>query len=164
MKTQTTLARLFRVIVEEASQNPHFESALAAALDTAGKGEPRKEKLIGQDDPSSEGKRGKHRRAPALIDPVQMAREGEPALRTALETLSLDQLRDIVAEFGMDPGKLVMKWVATERIIDRIVEMSITRAHKGSAFRKPADTPTSGDGGLPPSPDATGNSVTPETE
>ena len=32
-----------------------------------------------------------------------------------------------------------MKWNTSERVIDRIVEMSIARAHKGSAFRKPTD-------------------------
>ena len=32
-----------------------------------------------------------------------------------------------------------MKWNTSERVIDRIVEMSIARAHKGSAFRKPAE-------------------------
>jgi hypothetical protein len=35
----------------------------------------------------------------------------------------------------MDPGKLVIKWKKAERIIDRIVEISMARAQKGDAFR-----------------------------
>ncbi len=40
----------------------------------------------------------------------------------------------------MDPGKLVMKWKDNVRVIDRIVELSLTRSTKGDAFR--ADKPT----------------------
>ena len=53
----------------------------------------------------------------------------------------MEELRDIVAEYGMDPGRLVMKWTTPERVINRIVEMSVARAHKGNAFRKPPDEP-----------------------
>jgi len=72
------------------------------------------------------------------VDRIQSALT-ELALRSALEKLSLNQLRDIVAEYGMDPGRLVMKWMAPERVIDRIVEISSARAHKGDAFRKPSE-------------------------
>jgi hypothetical protein len=51
------------------------------------------------------------------------------------QELSLEQLRDIVAEFGMDPGKLVLKWKSPQKVIDRIVEISMPRAQKGDAFR-----------------------------
>ena len=64
-----------------------------------------------------------------------MARLGENELRSKLAGLSVDQLKDIVAEFGMDPGKLVIKWKNADRIIDRIVEISMPRAQKGDAFR-----------------------------
>ncbi len=74
-----------------------------------------------------------------MLDPVQLVRSGEQVLRSNLEKLTLDQLRDIVAEYGMDPSRLVMKWNTPERVIDRIVEISIARAHKGDAFRKPSD-------------------------
>jgi hypothetical protein len=56
-------------------------------------------------------------------------------LRARLAGLSIEQLRDIVAEHGMDPGKLVIKWKSADRIIDGIVEMSMARAQKGDAFR-----------------------------
>ncbi|WP_162527293.1 hypothetical protein [Sphingomonas solaris] len=50
-------------------------------------------------------------------------------------SLGHEQLLDIVAEFGMDPGKLVMKWKDRDRVADRIVETAIARATKGDAFR-----------------------------
>ena len=64
---------------------------------------------------------------------------GEEVLRKSLEPLSVEQLKDIVADHGMDPGKLVMKWKDAGRIIDRIVEIAIGRAQKGNAFRPEAD-------------------------
>ena len=140
MSLRNTLSHLMRVVIEEAERNPHFEAALNDALgsSTQGKRKPPKAEALGPTD-DSEAKRGKNRRAPAALDPVQVVRDGAPALQSALEKLSLEQLRDIVAEYGMDPGRLVMKWSTPERVIDRIVEMSVARAHKGNAFRKPAD-------------------------
>lgn len=154
MSLRNTLSRLMRVVIEEAERNPDFEAALNDALgsSTQGKRKPPKAEALGPAD-DGEAKRGKNRRAPAALDPVQVVRDGEPTLRSALEKLSLEQLRDIVAEYGMDPGRLVMKWNTPERVIDRIVEMSVARAHKGSAFRKPADEtppPTTGANETPP--------------
>ena len=57
-----------------------------------------------------------------------MAQSGPEALRDALQPLDLGQLLDIVAEYGMDPGKLVMKWKDKDRVVERIVEASISRA------------------------------------
>ena len=140
MSLRNTLNRLVRVVIEEAERNPDFEVALNDAIgSTPSKRKPSKMEAALDHVDDGEAKRGKNRRAPAALDPVQVVRDGEPALRIALEKLSLEQLRDIVAEYGMDPGRLVMKWNTSERVIDRIVEMSIARAHKGSAFRKPTD-------------------------
>jgi hypothetical protein len=63
---------------------------------------------------------------------IEKARE---MLRNRLRQLSLDQLRDIIAEYGMDPDKLAMKWKSTERLVDRIVEVARGRSTKGDAFR-----------------------------
>ncbi len=141
MNLRNTLNRLIRVVIEEAERNPDFEAALSDALggikkriakETAGN-------FPGEQLDSASEKRPKNRRPPAVLDPVQTVKDGEHVLREALGKLSLDQLRDIVADYGMDPGRLVMKWVAPERVIERIVEISLTRAHKGDAFRKPGD-------------------------
>lgn len=137
MSLRNTLNRLVRVVLDEAERNPRFEAELVDALnDPVAKRKPPK-----NDPPPSdaESKRGKNRREAAVLDPVQLVRDGEATLRVALGPLSLEQLRDIVAEYGMDQGRLVMKWATPERVIDRIVEMSAARAQKGNAFRRPAE-------------------------
>jgi hypothetical protein len=58
---------------------------------------------------------GGNRRTPAVLDPIDAARQGEEALRQRLAALSLEQLKDVVADYGMDPGKLVMKWKTPQR-------------------------------------------------
>lgn len=140
MSIKNILNRVVRAVIEESERNPDFELALIEALSPAStKRKGPKDGGVRTGSENDEGKRGKHRRNPAAFDPVQLIREGEPALRGALEKLSLDQLRDIVADYGMDPGRLVMKWNTPERVIDRIVEMSVARAQKGNAFRKPVE-------------------------
>ena len=163
MNLRSTLNRLVRVVIEEAGRNPPFEAALNEALGTGLKHKS-DERLHASEPPDNGGlKRGKNRRPQATLDPVQVVREGESALRSALKKLSLDQLLDIIAEYGMDPGRQVMKWKVPERVIDRIVEMSTARAHKGDAFRKPAGaqvTPAVGTVGplaLPSTPPAAGD-------
>lgn len=138
MNLKSTLTRLIRVVIEEAERNQEFEKAL---LDTLGENSKQKSSktTIKKINESNDVKRGKNRRAAAVLDPILLVRDGELTLRRELMQLSLDQLRDIVAEFGMDPGRLVMKWTSSERVIDRIVEMAITRAQKGNAFRKNTD-------------------------
>jgi hypothetical protein len=76
------------------------------------------------------------RRAPPVLDPIALARQGEGLLRERLAALDVEQLKDVVADYGMDQGKLVMKWKTPERIIERIVEFSLARAVKGDVFLK----------------------------
>jgi hypothetical protein len=128
MNLKKTLSALVSVITEEAEKSDAFRTKVEHALNInasagvlpAGTGI---------------GKRKGGRRTPAVLDPVELARQGEIALRAQISTLTLDQLRDIVAQYGMDPGKLVMKWKDPNRIMDRIVELALDRATKGDAFR-----------------------------
>lgn len=122
MKLKKALQDLMKVVVEEANRNPEFARQLEIALGLESKPE--------KQNPG----RAAHRRAPAVLDPISLARDGEESLRSRLEALTLDQLKDIVAEYGMDPGKLVMKWKMPDRVIDRIVEYSVARVRKGEAF------------------------------
>lgn len=122
MNMKRTLNELVRVVVDEAERNPDFARRIEEALGLQEK--PKKPTLS----------RASHRRAPAALDPVELARQGEAALRARLAELNLEQLKDVVADYGMDPGKLVMKWKTADRIIDRIVEVSIGRARKGEGF------------------------------
>lgn len=126
MNVKRSLSALVHEIVEETERNPEFRARVERAL---GIGEH------ASTDKKPEFKRKGGRRTPAVLDPVELAHQGEHVLRTALSTLGLERLRDIVAQYGMDPGKLVMKWKDAERVRTRIVELALARATKGDAFR-----------------------------
>jgi hypothetical protein len=132
------LTALLREVIIEADVNPAFRERLAQAL-APGVKATKKPKAPLREAATPQHKRPSNRRTPAVLDPVQLARDGELSLRAALAKLDIEQLRDVVADYGMDPGKLVMKWRDADRIVDRIVEVARGRAQKGSAFRPPID-------------------------
>jgi len=132
MNLRRTLSDLARVVEDEAERSPEFRDKILGALgrnDGAGPTQRRVARI------SNESGRPKNRRMAAIFDPVEVAASGEEVLRSRLAALTVDQLQDIVSEYGMDPGRLVAKWKTPERIIDRIVELAIGRAQKGDAFR-----------------------------
>lgn len=123
----TSLARLVTAIGTEAMRSTQFGTALESVLTSAA-------------EPVTQANRGQPRRAgrrpPGPIDPFTIyASDGVDSLREVLFKLDLEQLRDIVAEHGMDHDKLAMKWKTPSRLIDRIVEKVASRTNKGSAFR-----------------------------
>jgi hypothetical protein len=128
MRLRTMLAEFARAVADEAERNPEFERRLAVVFGKTG--EPGRRE--GRE--AVEG-RPKNRRPAAALDPIEVARAGEQILRVRLGELSVEQLKDVVADYGMDPGKLVTKWKTADRIIDRIIEISLARAQKGDAFR-----------------------------
>ena len=130
MRVRRKLLELGRTIADEAERNPEFAQKLSEVLGL----EPRR-----HDTKETKYDRPRKRRTPGAFDPVAVLREhGDQELRSRLSRLDLEQLKDIVAQYGMDPGKLVMKWKTQERVTDRIVELSTKRAQKGNAFREDA--------------------------
>ncbi len=126
MKLRIKLLDLAKALADAADRDPELASRLSEIFGAAPAAPKRPEPVPG---------RAKNRRPAAVLDPVVVVGEGEDALRSQLSALSLDQLRDVVAEYGMDQGKLVMKWKDPVHIIDRIVEIAVARAQKGHAFR-----------------------------
>ncbi len=127
MKIRKKLLELARAVSDEAEHNPKFALKLEAVFEIEQGGKRGQE---------TNRTRKRRRRAQAAFDPVAVLREeGLQELQSRLLELDLDQLKDIVAQYGMDPGKLVMKWKTRDRVADRIVEMSMNRAQKGDAFR-----------------------------
>lgn len=121
-----SIAALTTSVVAEAARTPRLANAMQAALTQAVEPAP-----AGQ----SRARRPA-RRAPGPIDPFAVYAEGgEPGLREELLALDLEQLRDIVAQHGMDHDRLAMKWKDPSRVIDRIVDKVTSRVAKGSAFR-----------------------------
>ena len=130
MRIRKKLLDLARAIADEAERDPEFAKRLGEVLGL----EPRR-----CDKKETKDERPRNRRTPAILDPVALLREhGDQELRSRLSGLDLEQLKDIIAQYGMDPGKLVMKWKTQERVADRIVELSTKRAQKGDAFREDA--------------------------
>ena len=151
MAVREQLAAIASVIADEAERNKAFRHRLEKACSSLGIASP----LLIEDrreqagsDPRLEGsaplKKG-GRRSPSILDPIELARLSESVLRERLVALDLEQLKDVVAQHGMDPGKLVMKWKDPARIIDRITELSLARSTKGDAFKgaKPSVEPKS---------------------
>ena len=153
MSIRARLAELCEIVADEAESNSSFRQRLEQALNLkqtalpAPREERTREVKAQSDKPVSDLARKGGRRTPAVLDPVSLARQGEHVLRKELSLLDIEQLKDVVATHGMDPGKLVMKWKDSTRIIDRIVELSVARSTKGDAFRadKPPASKTSGE-------------------
>lgn len=134
MSLRRVLREFVNVVSDEAERNPEFAEQLRVVFKIATANRSAK-MASAADGNKPKIVRPANRRPAAVLDPVVLAMQGEDALRAALVPLTLDQLKDIVADYGMDQKKLVMKWKTRDRVIDRIVEMSIGRAHKGKAFR-----------------------------
>lgn len=135
MNLKKTLSALVAVVVDEAGKNPEFKERIEAVLDPSpSRSQPEAKRGVSEA-PNGEHRKG-GRRAPAVLDPIDLVRDGEPVLRARLKELDLERLLDVVAQFGMDPGKLVMKWKDRDRVVDRIVETAFARATKGDSFRK----------------------------
>lgn len=146
MTVRRVLTALMRVVIEEAERNSDFDAKVRMALDIRDGPDLSENRRAPNKEPTTSAtKRSSNRRPPAVLDPIRLARQGELTLRAELGRLNLEQLRDIVADYGMDTGKLVLKWRTPDRIIDRIVELSLNRAQKGSAFRETVESDAQGD-------------------
>jgi hypothetical protein len=78
-----------------------------------------------------------YRRKAGAFDPMSIFQENPEKLKVMLDDLSIEELKDIVAEQGMDRGKLAMKWRTKERFTNLIITTVESRIHKGDAFRTP---------------------------
>jgi hypothetical protein len=125
MSIQKKLNLVFKIIVDEMYENKEFSKKIEQAIDG----------LVNAPSTIKDTKPANKRRKPAVLDPISKIREhGELELKMDLSKLDLEQLKDIVSEYGMDAQKLVMKWKQPQKIIDKIIEVSLSRADKGKAF------------------------------
>ncbi len=140
------LEQLVAVVAAQAAADEKFAEALTDALSRAVPTSTRRPPLVRSqargrsrpDAPRSSGARNVGgRRPPGPFDPYEAYAQGEETLRRALESCEVDQLKDIIAEHGMDHDRLALKWKTPERLIERIVDTVAARAHKGDAFRFP---------------------------
>ena len=135
MELKRAIQNLAKVIVEESDRNPGFESRIREALGLSVSDDNNSWSRQGPDAAKPGSVRGRNRRTPSVLDPVQLVEESEQVLREQLSVLTVEQLKDVVADHDMDPSKLVMKWRTQERIVNHIVERAMSRSRKGDAFR-----------------------------
>ena len=134
-KSALTFKKLLEAVIEEADSNPEFSKKLENILNGSMSDEPEKPSAM----MSTGAKRSGNRRAPAALDPIALVEEGEDILLEQLNNLTDKELKDIIADYGMDPSKLAMKWKNRDRLINLIIDTSHRRASKGDAFRDSSD-------------------------
>jgi len=124
MNTDKVLGEVFRELLKEVRANPDLGSRLSKIIE---------EHAVSTNKSSARP----HRRKPGSFDPLGIYRESPDELKRRLEGLNVEELKDIVAEQGMDRSKLAMKWKNKERLTNLIITTVESRSHKGDAFRTP---------------------------
>lgn len=115
------LNKLCTCITDEMKINQDFANRIGVIFDAV---------------PSVQPKKRSNKRNPAKINPIQLVIDGDGTINEKLEQLSIDELKDIIAEHGMDNAKLAMKWKNKERLVTFILETAQRRSKKGDAFRE----------------------------
>ena len=118
------LRAFMEIIIEEVRTNPRLAQRLRHVL-----GETTDE-TYGRKTTSRP-----HRRTPPTVDPFTLFEQGEDHLRQALGGLNLDQLKDVVAGYGMDRARLALRWKKPDRLVNLIVETVKIRSQKGEVFK-----------------------------
>lgn len=75
------------------------------------------------------------RRPQSRIDPFAVYEDsGEEELERRLSALSVEELKDTIAQYGMDRDKLAMKWNTPERLTERIIVTVRARVEQGGSI------------------------------
>lgn len=128
MTFKSNLRSMFSAILREMERNPEFASRLEECFRSKG-GQ-------GGEDANTQIQAGKGRRSAGVLDPFAIFEEIGQGLAAKLDELTVEQLKDIVAEHGMDRSKLAMKWKSKEKLIPFMVKTVSSRLSKGDAFRR----------------------------
>ena len=130
-ESKRKIKEFFSVIIDEAEKNDEFAKSLYKIFQNS---EERIKPVT-----SKESKRSPKRRDKAILDPIKLAEDNE-LTKDILAELTEKELKDIIADYGMDSAKLAMKWKDKERLIQLILESAFRRASKGDAFRSVSQT------------------------
>ena len=118
------LRKVFKVITDEAAQNEKFAAKLAAAfgaVEAKAKTKPAAAKTT--------------RRDPAVLNPVKLITEDAAALEARLLSLEEKELKDIIAEFALDPARQASRLRKKEKLVAFIMERARQWATKGDVFK-----------------------------
>lgn len=123
------VTRLYECVLEEIQTNPVFAKKVMDILfeDTPFVVEKSRTKK----------KPIKTQRKKALFNPVVYLLEHEmqsKVLEGELEKLEITQLKDMIAEYDIDPNKEASRWRKKEKFITLILERSVKRSNYGKVF------------------------------
>lgn len=74
------------------------------------------------------------RRSPAKVDPFSLLASGETVLSEALKKLTLEELKDVVSQYGLDRSGKALKWKDRERLEAFIIDSATRSTSRGKAF------------------------------
>ncbi len=127
MDMDKLIKEFYEVIIEESKKNKEFSNRLQKVLLDNVKTEKNKGKTKGKKNLLSE--------KDILINPYELLLEGKEVLVNKLKEVELQDLKNIVNYYSMDPSKSFKRWRKRERFINLILEVSALRTNKGNAFR-----------------------------
>lgn len=131
------IAGLTRVIIDEADRSSRFAGALTGVIDALRTNDG-VAAAVPAPAPRKRAAAPKKRvaRQPGAFDPFVIYRSsGDQALATRLGELTVDQLRDIIAEQELDTRKETGRKRKPEVLVAWIVERVEASENKGSVFR-----------------------------
>lgn len=134
----TVILTLARLAADEMVRNTEFASAATALSSSRTVPQPptTSDTPIPPTGTTAPTRRTRTARTPAVLDPFQVLRsDGQDGLATRLGGLDLEQLRDIIHQYGMDPDRRAMKWKTISKVRERIVERALSTSSRDNAFR-----------------------------
>ncbi|MDW8445069.1 MAG: hypothetical protein RML45_12955 [Acetobacteraceae bacterium] len=127
MALRAKLEALLAAVLEEAERNPGFAARLEAAICRHRRGGRSTGTAPDQAVPEQAGRPGDRRARPRRASEKQHC-------ATRSRSLTVDQLKDIVAAHALDRTGKALRWKTRARLIDLIVTEATTRMRKGGAF------------------------------
>lgn len=118
------LKEIIEIILEEAKKNKDFEEALKGAL------------YREKSDLVKAKTKCRIKRESAKINPLIEVEKGENDLRQKLEELNIQELKNVIYDYGLDNMKNSVRWKKKEKFVNLIIEMSKKKISKGNAFRE----------------------------
>lgn len=110
--------KISKVIQDEMTENEGFAKKIEEILFPEGTEKPKK----------------KSKRNPAKINPIRLWEEGEEKLREEVAKLDVEELKDVIAEYGLDPKKSANRLKKREKLEELIFEGAKRTATRGDAF------------------------------
>ncbi len=122
MKTNDVISlwkKISKVIQDEMTENEEFAKKI--------------EKILIPEMSAAEKPKKKSKRNPAKIHPIRLWEEGEEKLRAELAKLDVEELKDVIVEYGWNERGL-MNIKKREKLEAVILERTKSTATRGNAF------------------------------